>query len=61
MTAAEHLAAKVNEASRAMWHAQMIVDTARAPSPKIVATLDARIREYRAACDAWAAAYWTAA
>lgn len=57
MTRTEHLAAKVNEASRAMWHAQMVVDGARDPSPKAIATRDARIKDYRAASSAWAASY----
>lgn len=56
-TRTEQLAAVVNEASRKMWHAQMIVDGAANPAPKVLATLDARISEYRAACDAWAESY----
>ena len=53
----EELAAAVNEASRRMWHAQGVVDCAANPAPKVLATLAARIRDYRAACDAWAARY----
>ena len=54
----EQLAENVNEASRRMWHAQMVVDGAREPAPKVLAALDARIREYRAASAAWAASYF---
>lgn len=54
----EQLAAKVNSASRAMWHAQMIVDGAAKPSPKVAENLTGRIREYKAASAAWAAAYF---
>lgn len=53
----KNLAEAVNAASHRMWHAQMVVDGAAKPSPKVVAALDASIEEYRAASDAWAAAY----
>jgi len=61
MRTTEQLAAKVNEVSRAMWHAQMVVDGARNPSPKVVATLNACRKDYHAAYDAWAAYYMGAA
>jgi len=57
----DQLAEAVNEASRKMWHAQMIVDGTAKPAPKVIATLDKRIAEYRAANAAWAASYFRSA
>ena len=57
----EQLASNVDQAKRRMWHAQMIVDGAREPAPKVLAALDARISEYRAASAAWAESYFATA